>query len=77
MSDSRWTDVWASVTEEVDFIYDEVFLVFRLEVSGRKVQVRLPKRQMDDVVGLNMHKLMFEQLITPMEKLNLKGDEHR
>lgn len=75
MSDSRWTDVWASVTEEVDFIYDEVFLVFRLEVSGRKVQVRLPKRQMDDVVGLNMHKLMFEQLITPMEKLDLKGDQ--
>lgn len=69
MSDSRWTDVWASVTEEADFIYVEVFLVFRLEVSGRAVEVRLPKRQLDDIVGLNMHKLIFEQLITQMEAL--------
>ena len=69
MSDSRWTDVWASVTEEVDFIYDDVFLVFRLEVSGREVEVRLPKRQLDDVVGLNIHKLIFEQLIAQMEAL--------
>lgn len=69
MSDSRWTDVWASVTKEVDFIYAYVFLVFRLEVSGRAVEVRLPKRQLDDIVGLNMHKLIFEQLIAQMEEL--------
>lgn len=69
MSDSRWTDVWASVTKEVDFIYAYVFLVFRLEVSGREVEVRLPKRQLDDVVGLNIHKLIFEHLITQMEAL--------
>ena len=69
MSDSRWTDVWASVTKEADFVYVDLFLVFRLEVSGRVVEARFSKRQLDDIVGLNIHKLIFEQLITQMEAL--------
>ena len=64
MDDTRWTDVWASVTEDAPMEGLGPMLLFRLEVEGQSYSVRFPKRQLDDIkLGINLHKIIFEELI--------------
>ena len=64
MDDTRWTDVWASVTEDAPIEGLGPMLLFRLEVEGQSYSVRFPKRQLDDIIpGINLHKIIFEELI--------------
>lgn len=68
MDDTRWTDVWASVTEDAPIEGLGPMLLFRLEAEGQAYSVRFPKRQLNDIKpGINLHKIIFAELIAMMK----------
>lgn len=68
MDDARWTDVWASATQDAPIEGLGPMLLFRLEVEGQSYSVRFPKWQLDDIKpGINLHKIIFEGLTALIE----------